>query len=196
MVWWRWEMTPAEIFGGFKFSKTSYITIGIPKMPFRAAVPHMPLPDSFFTFQLALGDASVSAEIIGIRNEQRELTRVPGRRSGVHVYDGERLVASLEIDGMRHTGGYEMFVLPRYRSMGLGAKILTEWCYRTCRPLFEVPRQSITLPSTLALLAAHRNVVLRAQLAGRVVPQRVINAIDCGEEAAQILKEAERVEKS
>jgi hypothetical protein len=177
---WRWEMTPAELFAGFKFIKAGKVRLRLETNPFRADVPSAPLPETELRFQLALGTKSVSAEVVGVR--------------AALVWSGDRIIGSLVIDGLRYNGGYEMFVVPEYRQLHIGYRMLLEWCDATVRPLPEVPRQGITLPSTKALLAVHRSIVDRALAAGKPVPLHVQTAIASGVEAAQILERAERAE--
>lgn len=193
-VRWRWELTPAELFAGFKFIKAGKVRLRLETAPFRAEVPSTPLPGTELRYQLALGTKSIAAEVKGICDAQPELPRTPERRSGVLVWSGDRIIGSLVIDGLRFNGGYEMFVAPEYREQKIGYRMLLEWCDATVRPLREVPRQGITLPSTKALLSVHRSIVDRALAAGKPVPIHVRTALASGVEAAQILESAERAE--
>lgn len=109
------------------------------------------------------------------------------------LFQGQALIGALVIQGNMVNQGYKLFVRPTHRRAGLASKLLVEWCWQTRRQRV-LPSQGITLNSTRALLAAHRVVVERATQAGFGVPDRVVEAIECGDEASQILEQATAIE--
>jgi GNAT superfamily N-acetyltransferase len=183
-VCWRWELTPSELLAGFSYvpsSKTAHLVLD--ETPFLC--PKLPLEGTEFTYQLALSANSKALDIQALRDHHPELPVSKDPRSGVLVFHGDRVVASLIVPGK--AGGYHFVVHPEYRSQRLAFRMLVEWCGQTKRPR-ALRHQPLTPTSVRALLAAHREVVERALLVGKPVPDHVVQAIRSGKQAASILK--------
>jgi len=184
-VCWRWELTPSELLAGFTYvpaSKTAHLTLDATPFP----CPRLPLEGTDFTYQLALSAKSTALDIQALRGQHPELPVSADPRSGILVYHGDRVVASLTVPGK--SGGYHFFVQDEYRNQRLAFRMLVEWCGQTKRPR-ALSYQPLTPLSARALLAAHREVVERALAAGKPVPDRVVQAIQEGEETATILRQ-------
>jgi hypothetical protein len=189
---WRWELTPKELFAGFRFIRsepTQSFTTEV--LPF--ACPKQVLPGTDLHYQLALSDQSVCEEVQLLRRAQPDLSLSGDRRSGVILFQGQTLIGALVIQGNMVNQGYKLFVRPTHRQTGLASKLLVEWCWHTRRQRV-LPSQGITLHSAKALLAAHRVVVERATQAGLGVPDRVLEAIERGDETSQIIARATVIE--
>jgi hypothetical protein len=195
----RWLLTPRELFEGFHFIKSGPASrISLEVLPF--ACERHPLVGTPYEYQLALSDSSVSEDIKFARAASPELPLSGDRRSGVLVFDGPKIVGSLVIPGNLATHGYKIVVKPApddeargYRREGLAVRMITEWCWDTKRPRV-IPNQGITLYAAKALIAAHRVCVARAVERGLPVPQRVLDAVASGDEAAQVVRDAQVVE--
>jgi len=112
------------------------------------------------------------------------LPRSGDQRSGVLVFDGDKIIASAIF-----LATHSLVVHPDYRNQGLAARLFLEWHAATKRPFVSI--HNITLATVKTLLRAHREVVERAVAAGKPVPKRVISAIQDGAETAAILRQAE-----
>lgn len=192
-MYWRWELTPAELFAGFHPIKSEPAK-GLPLEVRPFSCEKKPLDIPGFYYQVALSEKSVAEEVIRLRDAQPELPLSGDRRSGVILFDGDAIVGALVIQGNLVNQGYKLFVHPKYRKRGLGLQVLVEWCWLTKRQRV-LPRQGITLASTKALLSAHKTVVERALEQRRAVPERVLSAIASGEDADRIIREATRIEQ-
>lgn len=189
---WRWELTPKELFAGFKFIRSEPAqSLSEEVRPF--ACSEQVLPGTDLRYQLALSDQSICEEVQLLRRAQPELSLSGDRRSGVTLFQGSALIGALVIQGNLVNQGYKLFVRPSHRQAGLASRLLVEWCWQTRRQRV-LPSQGITLHSAKALLAAHRVVVERATQAGFGVPDRVLEAVERGAEASQILERATAIE--
>lgn len=190
---WRWDLTPAHLFAGFHFIKSEPAsTLPQELRPF--AVKQMDLPGTRLSYQLAVSDSSVALEVQALRLAQPELPLSGDRRSGILVFDGGKPVGGLIIQGNLTTQGYKLVVRPEQRQKGLALRMLVEWGWQTKR-LRVLPKQGITVISAKALLSAHKIIVVRALQEGKPVPPKVVAAIEAGVEAADIIREATRIEK-
>lgn len=188
----RMDLTPRELFAGFRFIKSGPArALSVEVLPFTC--PKKPLEGTTFQFQLAISDRSVAENIQAIRKGQPELPRSGDRRSGVIVFDGNRIIGSLIVPGNLSTQGYKMTVVPEHRQNGLAHKMLVEWCWSTKR-VRVLPHQGITVNATKALLSAHKAIVERALSLGMPVSDRVRTAVQSGIEAQEIIKEAMLIE--
>lgn len=188
----RWELTPRELFNGFHFIKSGPAR-GLPVevLPFKCV--KQPLDGTPYEFQFAVSDTSVNPEIKFAREAGPGLPLSGDRRSGVLVFDGSEIIGSLIIPGNLVTHGYRATVKPAHRQKGLAVRMIVEWIWATKRSL-SIPKQGITLYAAKALLAAHKLCVARAVERGLPVPQRVLDAVSSGEEAAQVVRDAQVVE--
>ena len=185
-ICWRWELTPKEALSSYTYipaSKTEHLTLD--ERPFRG--PRRALLNTEYTYQLALSARSRSVDIQAISGHHPEIPFSGDERSGVLVYHGEKIIGSLTLPGK--VSGYSLYVRPEYRDQHLAFRMLLEWCSQTKRPRV-ITHQQLTLVSAKALLAPHKALVERALAEGKPVPERVVQAVAAGEEAASILRQA------
>lgn len=189
---WTWEMTPAEMLGGFRFIQARRVTVTMEPTPF-SGVPVVPFPDMpGLTLQVALGRRSVSDDIQQLLSAQPELPVVNERRSGIIALRDGVVVGSLAVAGFKYNDSRSLVVAKQ--GQGLGRALLVEWGWRVKR-VRVLALQGITVASARALMGAHRIVIERALSHGLPVPQRAIEATRDGNEARQIIADAEAVDK-
>lgn len=190
---WTWQLTPAEMLGGFRYAQARRIIAKVETAPFPSAVPRRPFPGlPGFTFQVALGDLSVSDDVELLCLAHPELV-IPGRRSGILAFRGDELVGGLVVQGFKANDGRMMVVRPDCRGVGLSRHLLIEWGWHIKRvPVLR--EQFITVASVRALMGAHTVVVERAVAAGMPVPPRVVLAVRDGHEAARLIASAMTVD--
>jgi GNAT superfamily N-acetyltransferase len=190
---WRWELTPMELLAGFqpiRSKRTENLTSEV--KPFKNT-ERKPLPGTDLLYQFAVSDCAVTQDITRIREAQPDLPVSGDRRSGVLVYDQNKLVGSCVIQGNMYLQGYKMSVHPDYRRQGIAYRMLLEWCRETKRAR-ELPKQGITLNSAKALLRVHKELIGWALQEGKEVPDRVVQAVEDGQEAERILARLQHVD--
>lgn len=163
---------------GFRLDPMATRPVRVASMPFSA--PLEPLPGMGFAFQLGVSRRAVCAEIQRVVAEQPELPCSGPRdfRSGVLVYEGQRIVASLILPGNITAHGYELATARP--GLGLGHRLLVEWCGRV-RRLRMRPPQRITRRALRAWLRAHADLVRQAEARRLSVPRAVSFAVRAGE---------------
>lgn len=193
---WYWELAPADLLMGYRFIKAWPVQKMRQEVtPFSS--PKKLLEGASFSYQLAVSSRSVDPWIQDLHADMAPLGMpISGdRRSGILIFDADRIIGSFIIEGNLVGNGYKMVVDQDRRQHGLAMRMLVEWCWQTRRHRIRLEQGGITLVSVKALLSAHREVVERATKAGLPVPKRVAEAIAQGQQAAQIIAEATKVER-
>lgn len=162
---WRWELTPKELFAGFRPVKDEpSAKLVVAKKSFEDAEKRT-LENTPYTYQIV----------------------TEGDLQGVIVFDqDDTIIGSLLLRGWI-LSTYALAVAPAYRNQNLAFLMLVEWCDQTQRPRVLSP-QGITLASAKALLAAHKVVVQRAIDAGKAVSDRVLLSVSDDREAGEVLQ--------
>jgi len=169
---WRWELSPLQIKLGQTYGPTR------PNLRVRESTPFkgdkLPLPGApGLTYQFGVGDGSVAVEIVELLQVMPDLERTGDRRSGVLVFDGERLVGNWTVSGKRTHPQRALYVDPEYRGRNLGPLMILEWSKRTKRPR-KLHAFYINPGSAKALLRCDMALYDWAEAEGKAIPDRAL----------------------
>lgn len=143
------------------------------------------LPDTNYTYQIAL---SASAQSMNITARRAAVPGIPASgdsRSGVLVFNGDKIVGSYilpgDIDGSPHL----LAVHANYRNMGLATRMMEQWLREVPSP--KLYRQPVNMAGVKTMLKAAHNTVDWAVANNKQVSQEVKDAWANGVEEKVIL---------
>lgn len=190
LVHW-YDQTPAQLFAQHKVVHDAHhATLRLEDVPF-ANVPKLPwFGDNRLSYQLALSDCALNHEVIALREAYPTVPRSGDRdkRSGIIVFDGNRIIGSFILTGHSPTVPYiRLVVAPEWGSQGIATRMLVEWGSRFVRQVDSERASPIVITTRTAhiLLAAHAEIVAADP---DIVPPEVLAAVVKGDEARSILK--------
>lgn len=195
---WRWELTPLQAFEGFTFypyPKTKPFgsvegkEFGLGP-PFTSA--KQPMEGTAFTYQIAVSDRALNYDIKSIRQAQPELETSGDGRSGVQLFAGNDVIASLILHGHRYKSYYHLMVRKDKRGQQLGQCMLQCWHRKTKRPLVFAP-QILNPAGARSSLAAQIEICRWAVENGKDVHPAVLDELRTGEQEAYMLSKLEDV---
>lgn len=188
---WVWELTPRQVFEKNKFVKTA-VTAKLWQETRAFDTPRKPLAGTEFMYQLALTSKGRNEEAKLLRAQHPDLPDSGNYRSGVLIFDEDKVIASLVLSGVNEDRPFKMVVNPEYRGQDLAERLLVEWWSNVRHTYRESGSQPLNVASVKVLLKAYRKVVLIAGADGKTVPNiAVINA-----EAEQVLEVASEAEEA
>lgn len=166
---WLWEMPLSEILRNF-FPAFNNGPIPAETVPFKCS--KRPAGNGLH-YQLALPPE--------LRAVQSEVPASGDHRAGILIFDGDTIIGSFMLRAAAHT----LQVLPGYRGRGVSGLLFTYY-YQEVR--FIPGMGSISPLALRAFVSAHARIVRWAVQTGKDVPQRVIDAVESGQEAAHLLR--------
>ncbi len=103
--------------------------------------------------------------------------RSGGRRSGVIVFDGAKIIGSHTDPGYGHPAQNMLYVDPEYRGKGIAQHIFIAWWNEFPRHKNDHARQVFNQQTAWAVLNAFPKYLEACQAAGKPVPGRVVGAL-------------------
>jgi hypothetical protein len=191
---WVWELTPHQVFQKNRFIKSS----GSRKLFQEVrgfAGPQHPLTGSEYTYQLCLSKIGKTEESILLSQEHPDIPDSGDSRSGVLIFDSDKIVASLILSGVDVKQPFKMVVNADYRDQGLAERLLVEWWSSVKHTYRDSGDQAMNVLAVKVLLNAYRVVVGNTmdQPASHVA-SNVQEEYENGTEAAEVLAVAQAVE--
>ena len=198
---WHWEQTPLEAWAGFVLWDGRHKNV-----PKRLVDTFDRVEASGFrceryelggglTCQLAVSDRSSSRDVQATRAEHPELPVSGDRRSGVIIFDGERIAANFISDGNLYDHAYRTVVAPEYRGRGLAQRAVLEWYKRVRRPRV-VSKQRLNVAGAKVFLAVQSSVYAWALQHGKAVPDKVLRELETRAETLQLKEAMARVQST
>lgn len=188
---WVWELTPKQVFQKNTFVKTA-VTAKLWQETRIFDVPKKPLAGTEYEYQLALTSKGRNEEAQLLRSQHADLPDSGTYRSGVLIFNGDEIIASLILSGVDEDQPFKMVVNPEYRGQDLAERLLVEWWSQVRHTYRESGKQPMNVASVKVLLNAYRKVVSKAGGDGHSVPNlAVINS-----EASEVLKKASDAEEA
>ena len=192
---WRWELTPLQAFEGFTFYpypkaeplNSAEYNLGPPW-----ATPKQPMEGTAFMYQIAVSDCALNFDINSVRRAQPELEVSGDERSGVQLFVGNDIIASLILHGHRYKSYYHLMVRKDKRGQQLGQRMLQCWHQKTKRALVFAP-QILNPAGARSSLAAQIAICRWAAANGKDVPPAVLDELRTGEQEAYMLSKLEDV---
>lgn len=149
-----------------------------PQTPFPSA-PRVPFRDGLKA-QIAVAQRSFNNHIKALRADNPDQPISGDRRSGILVFDGDRIVASLTSAGRSSAKvDFIMFVDEDRQGHGLAVDMWVAWNMAFCE-YNVLPRNVETVAARKILIKAHRRIVELAVERGETVPQYVIDSVQPG----------------
>lgn len=198
---WHWEQTPLEAWAGFtvrvgKASRTPEKIVALGELVEYSGFKceRYELEDGL-TCQLAVSDRSSSRDIQATRREQPELPVSGDKRSGVIIFDGDRIVANFISDGDMFDHRYRTVVDAEYRRRGLAQRAVLEWYKHVRRPRI-VSSQRLSPAGAKVFLSVHSAVYAWASQHGKSLPDKVLREMETKAETTQLVEAINRVEST
>jgi len=190
-----WEQTPKEWFTCIRPvpSHRTADTVTVEATPFVCAKKRL-LGTNFF-YQLALSESSLAEDVRAIRQACPTLPLSGDTRSGVLIFDGNKIIASYLFPGTYTRNERRLAVHPDYRGQGLAKLMVSQW-QREVPTVDTIPPQTVNVAAVRTMFSAIKMTLAWAVSSGKVVPQRVRDAWSAGTEEAEILAELLKVEQA
>jgi hypothetical protein len=149
-----------------------------PQTPFPAA-PRVPFRDGLEA-QIAVAERSFNKHIKALRADNPDEPVSGDARSGILVFHGDRIVASLTSLGRSSAKvDFIMFVDEDRQGHGLAVDMWVAWNMAFCE-YNVMPRNVETVAARKILIKAHRRIVELAVERRETVPQYVIDSVQPG----------------
>lgn len=186
---WIWEITPEQVFQKNRFVRpTSTANLRQEFRSFKGA--KTPLVGTEYTYQLAVTNQGRNEESKMLRAQHADLPDSGDVRSGVLIFKGTKIIASLILHGGYRKSPFKMVVNPDFREQGLAERLLVLWWSSVKHTYRTEGRQPMSWVAVGGLLNAYKTVVEKAIADGRAVPQAVRTELETQSEAAEVLRRA------
>ncbi len=182
-VIWTWEQTPEDWFRCIRPVKAQ-ASINLEVQPFN--LPKKVLNGTKFTYQLGLSSSSTSSEIKIRRTALPAIPVTGDTRSGIIIFDGQKIVGSYIIPGNLDNSARQLVVDSAYRGMGIATRMLEQW-FREVPSVPALSVQPVNIQAVKTFLKALHNTVNWAVSVNKPVSQEVKDAWNTGVQETAIL---------
>ncbi len=156
-------------------------------------VPKKPLFDRY-TYQAAIQQNSMPGSVWDeMKKAGLGPTRANDLRTGIIIFDGNRIIGSLADPGRINPPTYVLFVDPAYRDKDIGQWLIMSWWKEFPRHRTLQPRQVYSQTVAATAMAAWPKFLQLCQSEGKPVPQRVLDAVSDDQKWMQDKIEAAKV---